>query len=40
MRQNPLAILLTTAGFNIGGFCYQVRNTNIEILKGLKQDPT
>lgn len=38
MRENPLAIVITTAGFNLEGPCYTMRNTNIEILKGIKKD--
>lgn len=38
MRQNPLAIIITTAGFNLYGFCYQYRNTCTEILSGAKED--
>lgn len=40
MRNNPLAIIITTAGFNLGGPCYQQRQVCIDILKNLKQDPT
>lgn len=40
MRNNPLAIVITTAGFNQFSFCYEMRKTNIEILHGLKQDDT
>lgn len=38
MRENPLAIVITTAGFNLEGPCYTMRKTNIEILKGIKKD--
>lgn len=38
MRENPLAIIITTAGFNLFGFCYQYRNTCIEILNNTKED--
>lgn len=38
MRQNPLAIIITTAGFNKFGFCYSYRNTCTEILSGVKED--
>lgn len=37
-RQNPLAVVITTAGFNLYGPCYKMRQTNIEILEGKKQD--
>lgn len=35
---NPLAMVITTAGFNLFSFCYQMRTTNIEVLHGTKQD--
>ena len=38
MRDNPLGLIITTAGFNKFGFCYQYRNTCIEILSGLKEN--
>lgn len=38
MRENPLAVLITTAGFNLFGFCYQIRSNYIDILHGLKTD--
>jgi phage terminase large subunit-like protein len=38
MRENPLAIIITTAGFNKFGFCYEYRNTCTEILSGVKDD--
>nr|DAJ23560.1 MAG TPA: Large Terminase [Caudoviricetes sp.] len=40
MRRNPLAVVITTAGFNKFSFCYQLRQTNIEILNNLKEDDT
>lgn len=39
-RTQPLAITITTAGFNLFSPCYQMRNTNIEILEDKKQDDT
>ena len=39
-RENPLSIVITTAGFNLFSPCYQLRQTNIEILSGMKQDDT
>lgn len=39
-RENPLAIVITTAGFNLFSPCYKMRQTNIEILQGIKQDDT
>ena len=39
MRQQPLAIVITTAGFLLNGYpCYEYRATCLEILKGLKND--
>lgn len=40
MRQQPLAIVITTAGFNLFSPCYEMRQTNIEIIQGKKQDDT
>jgi Phage terminase-like protein, large subunit len=40
MRDNPLSIIITTAGFDKSGPCYQTRDTNIEILRGIKEDET
>lgn len=41
MRRQPLAIVITTAGFLMGDYpCYQYRQTCLEILRGLKQDDT
>lgn len=34
MREQPLAIAITTAGFNRSGFCYQMRQTFVDILSG------
>lgn len=39
-RDNPLAIVITTAGFNLFSPCFQLRKTNIEILEGVKVDDT
>lgn len=39
-RSNPLAIVITTAGFNLLGPCYEMRKNNIEILQGAKVDDT
>ena len=38
MRQNSLGIIITTAGFNKYGFCYQYRQSCIEILNGNKEN--
>lgn len=38
MRNNPLGIIITTAGFNKFGFCYQYRQTCLDILHGLKDN--
>ncbi len=40
MRQQALAILITTAGFSTHGFCYSIRSNYIDILEGLKADDT
>ena len=38
MRENSLGIIITTAGFNLFGFCYGYRKVCSEILSGLKED--
>lgn len=38
MRENPLGMIITTAGFNQFGFCYPYRKTCTEILSGVKED--
>lgn len=40
MRENPLAICITTAGFNLSSFCYDMRSTMIELLYNKKEDDT
>lgn len=40
MRDNPLSIVITTAGFNLFSPCYTMRKTNTEILYGKKVDDT
>ncbi|MCI1681437.1 MAG: terminase large subunit [Bacteroides sp.] len=37
-RENPLAIIITTAGFNKLGPCYELRTTAVEILNEVKTD--
>lgn len=37
-RLQPMIDVITTAGFNIGGACYQMRGDCIDILKGIKED--
>lgn len=37
-RSNPLGIIITTAGFNLFGACYQYRSTCIDILNDLKEN--
>lgn len=37
-RENPLAIIITTAGFDKLGPCYELRDTAVDILNGLKED--
>ena len=39
-RQQPLAIAITTAGFNLNGFLWQYYKTCKDILRGFKQDDT
>lgn len=40
-RQQPLGIIITTAGFLLDGYpCYETRKTCIDILKGTLEDPT
>lgn len=38
MRDNPLGVIITTAGFDKLGPCYQYRTTCTEVLHGLKSD--
>ena len=38
MRTQPLAIAICTAGFNLTSFCYEMRQSNIEVLQGTKED--
>lgn len=40
MRDNPLSIIVTTAGFDKTGPCYQHRTVCVEILRGIKEDWT
>ena len=41
MRSQPLAIIITSAGFLLNGYpCYEHRQTCIDILKGNKEDDT
>lgn len=41
MREQPLAIIITTAGFLLNGYpCYEHRLTCMDILKGNKKDDT
>lgn len=39
-RQQPLAIQISTAGFNLFRFCHTYRQMCIDILEGLKEDDT
>lgn len=39
-RQQPLACVATTAGFNLSSFCYEMRKNNIEVISGIKEDET
>lgn len=38
MRESPLGLIITTAGFNKLGPCYEYRTMCVEVLKGLKTD--
>ena len=38
MRENPLELIITTAGFDKSGPCYDLRSTAIDILDGNKED--
>lgn len=38
MRDNPLEVIITTAGFNKLGPCYEMRTMCTEVLRGLKKD--
>ena len=37
-RRQPLLMTITTAGFSKDYPCYEMRRTNIEVLRGMKQD--
>lgn len=39
-RTQPLSILITTSGFNMNGFCYNLESYYKEILEGIKEDET
>lgn len=38
MRDDPMQVVITTAGFDKMGPCYQMRTMCVEILEGLKED--
>lgn len=38
MRENPLGVVVTTAGFDLLGPCYEYRKMCIDVLNGLKTD--
>lgn len=40
MRDNPMEVIITTAGFDKLGPCYEYRTMCTEVLKGLKTDDT
>ena len=40
MRENPLGVIVTTAGFDLLGVCYEYRKMCIDVLTGLKDDDT
>lgn len=39
-RKNPLAFVITTAGYNLNSPCYEMRNVCAEILANIKSDDT
>lgn len=39
-RENALLLTITTAGFDMNGVCYKLRQSYIEILQGIKTDPS
>lgn len=38
MRENPMQVIITTAGFDKLGPCYEMRTVCADVLKGLKED--
>lgn len=38
MRENPMQVIITTAGFDKLSPCYEMRSMCIDVLKGLKED--
>lgn len=40
MRENPMAVIITTAGFDRLRVCYQYREMCTEVVSGLKEDDT
>lgn len=38
MRTQPMSLAITTAGFHMNGFCYRMRESNIKVLNGEKED--
>ena len=40
MRENPLSVIITTAGFDKLGPCYEYRTMCTEVLSGIKEDDT
>lgn len=38
-RKHPLLFVITTAGFNVNGPCYNYRKTIVDILEGRKSEP-
>lgn len=39
-REQPLLYQITTAGFNIGGVCWDIRENAINVISGIKTDET
>jgi phage terminase large subunit-like protein len=40
MRERPLCLVITTAGFDLGKPCYNMRNYCVDVLNGIQDDPT
>ena len=38
MREQPIGLCITTAGFDLSSFCYEMRSSMIELLYGKKKD--
>jgi phage terminase large subunit-like protein len=40
MRESPLMLVITTAGFDLGKPCYNMRNYCVDVLNGIQDDPS